>query len=138
MSARGILPVERQYNAVLADRIRVLLNERKITHTWAAAQLGILRSTFSSALSGRRNAFTPYELAGLAAALEMSVEELLPKRTRAAADDAPVRTVAGLLVDHQRHQGGCLCGWSELGRSHPEHQVSVLRAAGLLTDGEKP
>ncbi len=37
-----------------------------------------------------------------------------------------------VLVAHQRHRGGCLCGWSELGRSHPAHQVAMLRGAGLL------
>ena len=40
-----------------------------------------------------------------------------------------------ILVAHQRHRGGCLCGWSELGKSHPGHQVAMLREAGLLDDG---
>lgn len=38
-----------------------------------------------------------------------------------------------ILVGHQRYSHrGCLCGWSELGRSHAEHQAAMLRAAGLL------
>jgi hypothetical protein len=43
-------------------------------------------------------------------------------------------TAEMILVDHQRHRGGCLCGWSELGKSHPGHQVAMLREAGLLND----
>lgn len=39
-----------------------------------------------------------------------------------------------ILVNHQRHRGGCLCGWNELGKSHARHQVSVLRDAGWLRD----
>jgi hypothetical protein len=39
-----------------------------------------------------------------------------------------------ILIAHQRHRGGCLCGWSELGRSHPGHQVAMLREAALLND----
>lgn len=40
-----------------------------------------------------------------------------------------------ILVAHQRHDiRGCLCGWSELGKSHPRHQVAMLREAGLLKD----
>lgn len=37
-----------------------------------------------------------------------------------------------VLIAHQRHRGGCLCGWSELGKSHPGHQVAMLRDAALL------
>lgn len=39
-----------------------------------------------------------------------------------------------VLIAHQRHRGGCLCGWAELGKSHPAHQVAMLREAGLLND----
>lgn len=39
-----------------------------------------------------------------------------------------------ILTAHQRHRGGCLCGWSELGKSHPGHQVAMLREAALLKD----
>lgn len=40
-----------------------------------------------------------------------------------------------ILVAHQRYDiQGCLCGWGELGRSHPAHQVAMLRRAGLLND----
>jgi hypothetical protein len=39
------------------------------------------------------------------------------------------------LVAHQRHTiRSCLCGWSELGRSHARHQVQMLREAGLLVN----
>ncbi len=41
-----------------------------------------------------------------------------------------------ILVEHQRHGGGCLCGWAELGRSHPGHQVTMLRKAALLKGQE--
>lgn len=38
-----------------------------------------------------------------------------------------------ILVAHQRRDlGSCLCGWSELGKSHPGHQVAMLREAELL------
>jgi len=39
-----------------------------------------------------------------------------------------------ILVAHQRHRGGCLCGWNELGKSLPGHQAAMLREAGLLHD----
>ena len=39
-----------------------------------------------------------------------------------------------ILIAHQRHRGGCLCGWAELGKSHPGHQVADLREAALLKD----
>lgn len=39
-----------------------------------------------------------------------------------------------ILVAHQRHHSGCLCGWAELGKSHPRHQVAMLRSAALLAD----
>lgn len=39
-----------------------------------------------------------------------------------------------ILIAHQRHRGGCLCGWSELGKSLPGHQAVMLREAGLLSD----
>jgi len=38
-----------------------------------------------------------------------------------------------LLILHQRKDSqSCLCGWGELGRSHPEHQANVLQLAGVL------
>ena len=40
--------------------------------------------------------------------------------------------VAILLAHLRRDITGCLCGWSELGKSHPRHQVAMLREAGLL------
>lgn len=39
-----------------------------------------------------------------------------------------------VLVAHQRHQGGCLCGGVGLGQSLPQHQAEVLAAAGHLAD----
>ena len=40
-----------------------------------------------------------------------------------------------ILVAHQRRDiSSCLCGWAELGKSHPGHQVAMLREAGLLPD----
>lgn len=37
-----------------------------------------------------------------------------------------------VLVAHQLHRGGCLCGWSELGQSLPRHQVRMLVESGVL------
>jgi hypothetical protein len=46
-------------------------------------------------------------------------------------------TAEAILVAHQRRDyRGCLCGWSELGKSHPGHQVAMLREAGLLAQDE--
>lgn len=42
------------------------------------------------------------------------------------------RDAEEILVAHQRHRGGCLCGWGPLGESHPKHQVAMLLEAGLL------
>lgn len=43
------------------------------------------------------------------------------------------KAAEAVLVDHQRMDNrACLCGWSELGKSHPRHQVSMLREAGVL------
>lgn len=40
-----------------------------------------------------------------------------------------------VLTAHQRRDiRGCICGWSELGKSHPGHQVAMLRKAALLND----
>lgn len=42
-------------------------------------------------------------------------------------------TAQAILTAHQRRDiGSCLCGWDKLGRSHPVHQVAMLREAGLL------
>jgi hypothetical protein len=44
-------------------------------------------------------------------------------------------TAEAILIAHQRRDvRGCLCGWSELGKSHPRHQVAMLREAALLND----
>lgn len=43
------------------------------------------------------------------------------------------QTAEAILIAHQRFDcGSCLCGWSELGKSHPAHQVAMLQRAGLL------
>jgi len=37
-----------------------------------------------------------------------------------------------VLIAHQRKDiSGCICGWSELGRSHPRHQVEMIKEAGI-------
>lgn len=50
--------------------------------------------------------------------------------------DATTTEIAeGILIAHQRLDGGgCLCGWSKLGESHPGHQVAMLRRSALLRD----
>jgi len=46
--------------------------------------------------------------------------------------EGPQRAEA-ILISHQRRDvGSCLCGWSELGKSHAGHQVAKLQEAGLL------
>ena len=50
---------------------------------------------------------------------------------------ATSETAEAVLVAHQRHRGGCLCGWAELGKSLPGHQVAMLREAALLDDGAR-
>lgn len=38
----------------------------------------------------------------------------------------------GILIAHQRQNASsCLCGWSELGKSHAAHQAAALTAAGF-------
>ena len=45
------------------------------------------------------------------------------------------RLAEALLVAHQRRDSGsCLCGWSELGKSHAAHVAVVLDVAGALKD----
>jgi hypothetical protein len=40
--------------------------------------------------------------------------------------------MAEVLAAHQRqNSSSCLCGWAELGRSHPAHQAAALTAAGF-------
>ena len=48
--------------------------------------------------------------------------------------DETVSAIAeAVLVAHQRYDiWGCLCGWSELGKSHAAHQVKMLAEAGAL------
>jgi len=46
----------------------------------------------------------------------------------------PGRAEAILIAHQRRDVGSCLCGWSELGRSHARHQAAELREAGLLQD----
>lgn len=45
--------------------------------------------------------------------------------------------VEAILIEHQRHRGGCLCGWNELGMSHPGHQTEILRREGLLINDDE-
>lgn len=45
-------------------------------------------------------------------------------------------TAEAILVAHQRRDyGSCLCGWSELGKSHARHQVAMLSEASALAAG---
>ncbi len=44
----------------------------------------------------------------------------------------PGQAEAVLTIHQRRDAGSCLCGWAELGRSHPAHQAAMLREAGLL------
>lgn len=47
----------------------------------------------------------------------------------------PLARAEDALVAHQRFDNrSCLCGWAELGKSHPRHVAGVLAAAGLLRD----
>lgn len=51
--------------------------------------------------------------------------------------DSTLHSLAeAILIDHQRHRGGCLCGWAELGKSFARHQVAMLSEAGLLKDAD--
>lgn len=44
-----------------------------------------------------------------------------------------------IMVAHQRRDiRSCLCGWSELGRSHARHQVRMLAEAGVLAQVVEP
>jgi hypothetical protein len=50
-----------------------------------------------------------------------------------AAAMARLEVVERILVQHQRRDiASCICGWAELGKSHPAHQAAMLRDAGLL------
>jgi hypothetical protein len=43
------------------------------------------------------------------------------------------RAAEKILIDHQRRDfSGCICGWAELGKSHPGHQVAMLREGGIV------
>lgn len=45
------------------------------------------------------------------------------------------RAAEAVLIAHSRMDiASCLCGWSELGRSHPGHQVRMLTGAGLIAN----
>jgi len=49
--------------------------------------------------------------------------------------DATYRQLAtAVLVAHQRHESGCLCGRLGLGESWAEHVAETLDAAGALRD----
>lgn len=45
------------------------------------------------------------------------------------------RAAEAVLIAHSRMTiASCLCGWSELGRSHAAHQARMLAGAGLLAN----
>lgn len=46
--------------------------------------------------------------------------------------EGPMRPEAILTAHSRMEEGGCLCGWNMLGRTHAGHQVDELRAAGVL------
>jgi hypothetical protein len=87
-------------------------------------------------------------------ALELDVETSRTAAYRAGREDAARDSViisaardpawtdkaaeAVLLAHLRRDIRGCLCGWAELGKSHPVHQVAMLRGAGLLGGGDQP
>ena len=48
--------------------------------------------------------------------------------------EGPQRAEALLTAHQRRDVRSCLCGWNELGASHPGHQAAVLREAGLLNE----
>ncbi len=68
--------------------------------------------------------------------------DLSPHARRELAALAEVRgpqQAEAILISHQRRDvGSCLCGWSELGKSHAGHQAAELRAAGLLAPDSTP
>lgn len=46
-------------------------------------------------------------------------------------------TLVDVLVAHQRHNlSSCLCGWSMLGASHPEHIASEYEKAAMMVWAE--
>jgi hypothetical protein len=55
-------------------------------------------------------------------------------RTAASSDGTNPRQLAiDVLVAHQRKNSQyCLCGWGELGMSHPAHVAAILDVAGCL------
>lgn len=58
----------------------------------------------------------------------MATDEIIAAALKAGAEPAEA-----ILIAHQRRDiGACVCGWDELGRSHPGHQVAMLRQAELL------
>lgn len=66
-----------------------------------------------------------------------SAQREIAQLTRLAADRqlAPAERATALLTGHQRTvAGGCVCGWAELGKSHPGHQADVLVRANLLAN----
>jgi hypothetical protein len=43
--------------------------------------------------------------------------------------------LVAILVAHQRRDiSGCICGWSVLGASHPEHIADMFEAALKVTN----
>lgn len=63
----------------------------------------------------------------------------LDRLAREATDERNTITdrVSYVLSAHQRFDvGGCLCGWNELGKSHPRHVADALNDVGLLTADE--
>lgn len=60
-------------------------------------------------------------------------EETCDEQARPVGDGTYSGLAVSVLAAHQRRDvGSCLCGWSELGKSHTQHVAGVLDAAGAL------
>ena len=47
----------------------------------------------------------------------------------------PIEQAATVMISHQRISSQyCLCGWGELGASHPKHVAQALADAGIIPD----
>lgn len=64
---------------------------------------------------------------GVAHWMEIDPSETTPKHLRVGVSTLEI--ITDVLVAHQRKDiGSCICGWSELGKSFPEHQAKMILA----------
>lgn len=75
---------------------------------------------------------------GVAGIAREALQAAAPHMSEAAhwspADDSAgvIEVMTMVLVAHQRIDNrSCLCGWAELGKSHPAHQAAMLAAEGF-------